>query len=86
MEKKEVQKRAKFIYDVTEYVASSSKDEAETKIVLTELVCLNKPMFKDIINTSGIDMSVRLATAQAVNMQSLLRLSTNKIRNLRHIN
>ena len=47
---------------------------------------LNKHMFKDITNTSGIDMSVRLTTAQAVNMQSLLRLTTNKIRNLRHIN
>ena len=39
--------------DVTEYVPSSSKDEAETKIVLTELVGLNKPML--VINTSGID-------------------------------
>ena len=27
---------------ITEYVASSSKDEAETNIVLTELVRLNK--------------------------------------------
>ena len=83
--KKELQKRSNFVYDVSEYVASSSKEKSETKLLLTELVRIHKLLFQETFADSGLDTSVSMTPTEAVSMQYLLRLPTNKVRNLRHI-
>ena len=83
--KKELLKRSNFVYDVSEYVASPSKEKSETKLLLTELVRIHKPLFQEMFANSGLDTSVSMIPTEDVSMQSLLRLPTNKVRNLRHI-
>ena len=54
-------------------VASSSKEKFETKLLLTELVRINKPLFQEIFADSGLDTSVSMTQTEAVSMQSLLQ-------------
>ena len=66
-------------------MASSSKEKSETKLILTELVRIHKPLFQESFAEGGLDTSVSMTSTVAVSMQSLLQLPTNKVRNLRHI-
>ena len=71
--KNELQKRSNFVYDVAEYVASSSKEKSETKLLLTELVRIHKPLFQEMFADSGLDTSVSMTPTKAVSIQSLLQ-------------
>ena len=77
--KKELQWRVHFIEDVVHNVA---KDES-TSILYTELVRLNKDIFMNAIKEGGINVMETITAKDAMSIQSLLRLPTNKMRNLR---
>ena len=66
--KKEIQKRVHFIDDIADNISSG-----QSLVLYSELVNLNKKVFTKILQVSAKD---------AVTMQSLLRLPTNKMRNL----
>ena len=77
--KKELQRRIHLIEDVMKHVS-----KGETEILYGELVNLNKDMFRKIIkNTAGISLTEMMSSKDAVAIQSLLRLPTRKMRNLR---
>ena len=58
------------------------KDES-TSILYTELVRLNRDIFVKAIKEGGIDVMETITAKDAMSIQSLQRLPTNKIRNLR---
>ena len=66
--KKELQRRVHFIEDVVHNVA---KDR------------LNKDIFMNAIKEGGINVMETITAKDAMSIQSLLRLPTNKMRNLR---
>ena len=78
--KKEVQKRVKLVDNMAGNVAGSIDDK---KILYTELIKLNKNPFQDALKDAGFNLMETLTAVQAINIQSLLRLPTNKVRNLR---
>ena len=80
--KKEIQKRAKFIDDVSCAVAGSASVE-QRQILYTELIKLNKEIFKQPVKNAGFYLMGKLTPEQTINIQTLLRLPTNKLRNLR---
>ena len=80
--KKEIQRRAKFIDDVSSAVAGSSSVE-QRQLLYTELIKQNKEFFKQPVKNAGFDLMEKLTPEQTINMQTLLRLPTNKVRNLR---
>ena len=82
--KKEVQKRAKFIDDISCTVARRSSSTKECGVLYTELIRLNKDVFDQSIKNAGYDLMETSTPQQAVNIQSLLRIPTNKMRNLRN--
>ena len=88
--KKELQRQAKFLMDVAVNVASASSTnevvtEKETDLALTEMVNLNKERFHNIFIQAKMNTNTVMTSTEAVSLQSLLRLPTNKVRNLRHI-
>ena len=78
--RKEVQKRAKFIDDVACCVAKTTEDVG---LLNTELIRQKKDVFINSLKDSGIMVMETLTPKDAVSIQSLLRLPTNKVRNLR---
>ena len=78
--KKEIQRRAKFIDNVSCAVAGSSSVE-QWQLLYTELIKLNKEFFKQPVKDAGFDLLEKLIPEQAINMQTLLHLPTNKLRN-----
>ena len=74
--KKEVQKRAKFINDICCLVAGSSCLE-EQQILYIELIKVNKDVFKHSLKDAGFDLVEVLTPMQTINMQTLLRISSN---------
>ena len=76
--KKEIQKRVHFIEDIADNI-SSGQSSLYSELLYSELVNLNKKVFTEIYDIS----IVKLSAKDAVTMQSLLRLPTNKMRNLR---
>ena len=69
---------AKLLDTVASKVAGGSEDEK--KLLYTEVIQLNKDMFK--IGLKGFCIMDTLTAAQTVNIQSLLSLPMNKVRNL----
>ena len=84
--KKEQQKRSNFVCDVSEYVASSSKEKSETKLLLTELVHIHKPLFQESFAEGGLDTSVSMTSTVAVSMQSLLQFNGTYARRFASLN
>ena len=81
--RKEVQKRAKFIDDVALAVSSPVPNIDEKQLLYTELIRVNKETFQKSLKNAGFSLMETLTPTQAINIQSLLRLPTNKVRNLR---
>ena len=75
--KKEIQNRVHFIEDIADNNCSG-----QSLVLYSEFVNLNKKVFTEILQESDISI-VKLSAKDAVTMQSLLRLPTNKMRNLR---
>ena len=80
---KEVQKRAKFIDDVALPVSSPVPNIDEKQLLYTELIRVNKETLQKFLKSAGFSLMERLTPTQAINIQSLLHLPTNKVRNLR---
>ena len=80
--KKEIQRRAKFIDNISCAVAGSSSVE-QRQLLYAELIKLNKEFFKQPVKDDDFDLLEKLTPEQAINMPTLLRLPTNKLRNLR---
>ena len=80
--KKEIQKRTNFIDDVSCAVAGSASVE-QRQILYIELIKLNKEIFKQPVKNAGFDLMEKLIPEQTINIQTLLQLPTNKLRNLR---
>ena len=81
----DVQKRAKFIDNLSTKISSPAliPSDDEKQILYTELIRLNKETFHKSLKDAGFSLMEVLTPTQAINIQSLLRLPTNKIRNLR---
>ena len=80
--KRDIQKRAKLLGTFTCYLAGSSSNE-ERLLLFTEFIKANKDLFKDSLQKAGFKLLEVLSAEQAISMQSLLRIPTNKVRNLR---
>ena len=78
MNKKEVQKRAKFIDDFSCAVAGSSS-EKECTSIYTEYFKYKKYVFKPALKNAGFDLMETLTPEQTINVQTLLRMPTNKL-------
>ena len=76
--------RAKFIDDVT-VAASGSQLDDDLKRVYTEVIKQRKPLFIDCLKEAGIRVSGELTAEQTINLQSLLRMTNNQMRNMRVI-
>ena len=74
--KKEIQKRVHFIEDIADNISGG-----QSSVLYSELVNLNKKVITEILQESDISI-VKLSAKDAVTMQSLLCLPTNKMRNL----
>ena len=84
--KKEVQKRAKFIDDVALKISCSSSknnNDEEKRVLYTELVQQHRYLLRDVLENAGLNIYETLTSEQTLDMQTLLRMPTNNLRNLR---
>ena len=85
LSRKEVQKRAKFVNDITCNVAnsvSSDTPDKESEILYTELIRLNPDLFQKPLKEAGLHIMDTMLPSDAIDLQSILRLPNNKVRNL----
>ena len=78
--KPDIQRRAK-IFNQFLFQISGSFSSEERRLLLTELIKTNKEVFHDSLHDAGFKLLEVLSPEQAINLQSLLRLPTNKLRN-----
>ena len=80
--KRDLRKRPKILGKFSCYLAGSSSNE-ELALLLSEFMKANKDLCKDALQQAGIKLLDTLTVQQTITLQSLLRMPTNKIRNLR---
>ena len=80
--KKDIRKRAKLLSQISCHIAGSSSNE-ERSLLFAEVIKANKELFKNALQKAGFKLMEVLSAEQTISMQSLLRMPTNKIRNLR---
>ena len=83
--KKEVQSRAHNAMTLLNFVSAAEKDQSEdnTKILITEMMRQYPGIFSNAAQEAGISSSMMITPHAAVDLQSLLRIPDNKMRNLR---
>ena len=64
---------------------SGSNETSEKVQLLTQVIKKDKLNFLDAIKKAGIHVQRRMTVIQAVQMTSLLRLSTSKLRDMRNV-
>ena len=68
------------------FTAMSGSNETSEKVqLLTQVIKKDKLTFLDAIKKAGIHVQRRMTVTQAVQMTSLLRLSTSKLRDMRNV-
>lgn len=72
--KKEIQKRAKFGMKLIAKISSPEENDEETKLVLTEMIKQNRDLFLRAAESAGMPILQMLSPEQAVNLKSLMRL------------
>ena len=80
--KPDIPRRAKIFNQILSQITGSSSSEGG-RLLLTELIKTNKDIFHDSLPDAGFKLLEVLSPEQAINVQSLLRMPTNKLRNLR---
>ena len=81
--RKVIQSRARYAMEIIGVLASPTNDEAETQLLITEMMRCNSSIFNKAGEKAGVQAPQLLSPEQAVSIQSLLRLPMNKVRNLR---
>ena len=82
--KADIQRRAKIFNQILSQISGSSSSE-ERRLLLTELIKTNKDVFHDSLQDAGFKVLEVLSPEQAIDVQSLLRMPTNKLINLRNM-